>query len=476
MLSSEQERSLRSAAPHKKVVAGAGSGKTRVLVAQVDQWLEEGVDPAEISVVTFTRRAAMEVRRRLPETGGRLAHLGTITGFAFRRLFEAGIRFTVIDTFDLELVIRYVVSLGKRASQCRENVVARLVLHADYGNETESDRAIAKLVLGYMARHCLIHVSQVLGRFVQFLSDGGVLRAGSWRAARRVAWDEFQDSSDLELRLLQQLGPDYSLLIGDPRQSIYKWRGAVPENIEKAPGDTYELTRNYRSGGEIVQYCNSLPVAHGYRHLRPMRLEQGRIIRPIHVQAETFYPWVVKTFGPTTVLCRTNREIACLERTLKEETDIRVAVVAALFDQYTTQPWRNLYIAARLVLDPGNEWLQLSCPLTGLGKYRAGTPIETLAAVVDKRLLGDQNLTGSILDWLEWYSFRDVQDQIPSEEERPDILLMTVHGAKGLEWSTVVLHNADTLEGTKKPEEGNILYVAASRAMDTLLLFPTEAR
>jgi superfamily I DNA/RNA helicase len=479
-LSPEQLVVVASPEPRKRVVAGAGSGKTAVLVAQVQAWLDEGVPPDTVSVVTFTRRAGMEVRRRLGAAGARLAHCGTIAGLAFRRLWEAGIRYVPIDDYDLRLIILHVAQEARRTDGLRPEVVARLVLHADYGTETASDRALAHLVLSYLARHRLLHVSGILPAYLSLLRTGGMLRAPSWRGTRALAWDEFQDSSRDELAILEALAPDRSLVVGDPRQSIYQWRGAVPENLDAVPGAAFDLADNWRSGSAIVARANALSAAHGYREQCPRRPDPGVVEEvPGTGPVEAVYLDLVRAHGPVMVLCRSNREIARLAAALGQVPGgPTVAVVAAAYDPYTTPAWRRLYVAARLVLDPENEWLRSAAGRLDVSGWGPHNSIEALARIVgaptdDPHVVGE-----SVLGWLEWYATRDLQDMLPGDEERPDVLLMTVHGAKGLEWPTVVIHGADRMARSEHPEERNIHYVATTRARDRLVLVreqPKEA-
>ena len=469
-LSAEQLAVVVSPLRHKKVVAGAGSGKTKVLVEQIHAWIDLGVEPEKITVVTFTRRAAMEIRRRLGPDGGKLHHLGTITGFAYRKLWEAGKRYALLDDFELGLVIEHVALQAKRRRHLRPKVVARIVMDGAYEKESDTDRALAAMTLAYMKRHRLLHVSSVLCRFLRFMLEGGNMRASAFAGARAVLWDEFQDSSALELRILAALDPGRSLIIGDPRQSIYQWRGAIPENIEAAPGAAFHLRDNWRSAREIVAFGNGLPAAKGYQEQAARREEPGRVYRIADFVAEDFYTWLVSHAGPATVLCRTNREIAAIEQALAG-TALTVRVAASAFDEYATAPWRRLWAAARLLCFPDNEWLQLRCPLSSLGRHASpGGPVLALAKAVGGVPLDDRNLGGTVLDWLSWYAARDVQDLLPDDEEPADILLMTVHGAKGLEWPTVAMHSAGRLEGAKGPEEQNILYVGATRARERLFL------
>src|SRR5580658_8843385 len=273
------------------VLAGAGSGKTRVLVHRV-AWLiqVEGVSPHSILAVTFTNKAAAEMRRRieglLGHPGGSL-WIGTFHGLAHRLLRlhwrEAGLpqSFQILDAEDQARLLRKVL---KALELDETRWVPREVLWFINAQKDEGLRAKHLKDDGDPTRRQLI---QIYHAYEEACRRGGVvdfaellLRAYEiWKENpsllehyrtrfRHVLVDEFQDTNAIQYKWLTLLaGPSGSpFAVGDDDQSIYRWRGARVENLQQFRRDypravLYKLEQNYRSTGTILKAANAL-IAH----------------------------------------------------------------------------------------------------------------------------------------------------------------------------------------------------------------------
>jgi len=177
--------------------------------------------------------------------------------------------------------------------------------------------------------------------------------------------------------------------------------------------------------------------------------------------------------GLVHVLCRTNHEVALVRDEL-EYRGVRAVAASPKFDRYSGEPWAGLFLACRYAMDPGCEWLR---SVVGMDKVDAEDCLETMAAGdLLKRwwpldgLEDDPLLSLTIPRYVAWYQRRDLDDLLPGDGEA-EVVVMTVHSAKGLEFDQVVLCDVGRkLGGDDDREEKNLLYVAVTRARDRLAL------
>ena len=270
------------------VLAGAGSGKTRVLVQRI-AWLMqvEQASPHSVLAVTFTNKAASEMRARVEQTVNGNTHgmwVGTFHGLAHRLLRmhfqEANLpqSFQVLDSDDqLRLVKRIMRSLnidekkwpakqmlwyinGKKDEGLRPQHI-----------ETQFDPTEQMFVKIYQAyqeacdRSGLVDFAELLLRAHELWLNNPHLLAHYQNRFRHILVDEFQDTNAIQYAWLTLLGNQTSkvMIVGDDDQSIYGWRGAKIENIQRFLKDfdhakTIRLEQNYRSTANILNAANKL--------------------------------------------------------------------------------------------------------------------------------------------------------------------------------------------------------------------------
>jgi ATP-dependent DNA helicase Rep len=279
------------------VLAGAGSGKTRVIVHKIARLLEAGYAPAQIAAITFTNKAAAEMRERSKAlVGARAAAalaVSTFHSLGVRILRTDGERiglkknFSILDSDD-------VLGVLKDAGGTTDNALARRWQWAIGawknrgldGREAEAELASGVLPVGANAADALVTV-RVMQRYEERLAayqavdfddlivlpakllgrDDEVRRA--WRdRLRYVLVDEFQDTNGVQYELMKLIAGEAGLLtaVGDDDQSIYGWRGATVENLRRLSSDyaglrVIALEQNYRSTGSILAAANAL-IAH----------------------------------------------------------------------------------------------------------------------------------------------------------------------------------------------------------------------
>ncbi len=293
------------------VLAGAGSGKTRVLVHRA-AWLvaAHGASPWNLFAVTFTNKAANEMRTRIEtllETPTRQLWIGTFHGMAHRLLRrhfgEAGLRqdFQILDSSDqLRLIkrllndervdermitpqsLQYFISGAKESGLRPQQAPAG---GAPYGEEKKQLYAL------YQKRcesYGLVDFGELLMRALELLQDNPELLGRYRERFRWLLVDEFQDTNGIQYNWLKLLCGTSGLpfAVGDDDQSIYRWRGAQVENIRHYSRDFRDvrivrLERNYRSTANILEAANAVIANNASRFSKKLwtRGEKGGPVR-----------------------------------------------------------------------------------------------------------------------------------------------------------------------------------------------------
>ena len=288
-LNDDQRQAVASPLGAALVLAGAGSGKTRVLVHRV-AWLiqVEGASPNSILSVTFTNKAAAEMRGRIETLLGLPSGamwLGTFHGLAHRLLRihwrEAGLpqSFQILDSEDQARVLRKVLKAqGLDETRWIPREIQWFInAQKDEGRrpkhiKDDGDPTRRQLIKIYQAyeeacqRAGVVDFAELLLRAYELWRDNPSLLQHYRTRFRHVLVDEFQDTNAIQYQWLMLLsGPPAGLpfVVGDDDQSIYRWRGARVENLQQFRRDfpravLYKLEQNYRSTGTILKAANAL--------------------------------------------------------------------------------------------------------------------------------------------------------------------------------------------------------------------------
>ncbi len=301
------------------VIAGAGSGKTRVLTHRVAHLISAvGVKPNEILAITFTNKAAGEMRERLTTMLGPIARAIWILTFhaacgrMLRREAERlGYKsnFTIYDSADqVRLVKQCLEELEKDPKRFAprgvhaqiSNAKNQLITPATYAEQIASfyDQTVAEAYALYqrkLAASNAVDFDDMLMLTVQILENFPDARKHWQNAFRYVMVDEYQDTNHAQYRLLQLLAEQHHNIcaVGDPDQSIYAFRGADIRNILEFERDfpetrTIALEQNYRSTNAILEAANAV-IDHNTER-KPKRLwselGDGDPVRVIEVEDE----------------------------------------------------------------------------------------------------------------------------------------------------------------------------------------------
>ena len=304
----EQLAAVTLPAENALILAGAGSGKTRVLTTRIAWLMSTGqVSPVGVLAVTFTNKAAKEMLARLqamlpiPVRG---MWIGTFHGLCNRLLRahwrEAGLpqTFQILDTQDqLAAVKRLLKSLNVDEERHPPKQVQWFINGAkeqglrpgDVEVRDQQSRQLAEIYLAYEAqctRDGVADFAELLLRSFEILRDNAALRAHYRQRFRHILVDEFQDTNRLQYQWLKLLAgpgevqPACVFAVGDDDQSIYAFRGAHAGNMDDYQREfrvrhLIKLERNYRSHGHILDSANTLIANNARRLGKTLRTEAG---------------------------------------------------------------------------------------------------------------------------------------------------------------------------------------------------------
>ncbi len=396
------------------VLAGAGSGKTRVVTRRIARLVEEGTPPWSIVAVTFTNKAAAEMRERatalVGDKAGKALRVTTFHSFGLELLtkevaslgFRGG-RFAVFDQADATGALREVlrgVDAGKRfdlaAILGRISVAKNAFQTAETWTPREGDE------YDELARELFPRYQAALRSFQAFDFDDLVteavhllqrredVRRRTLAKIRYLLVDEYQDTNASQLELVRLLASEHRnvAVVGDDDQSIYAWRGADVTNIldferHFTGARVVKLEENYRSVASVLHVANAvLDKSRGKRHgkvLRPTR-ERGPTVELVtcsdpDVEAAMIAGEIDAALASGSlpraeiaVLYRSNQQAEALEHALRERGITHRQIGGQKF--YERKEVKDLLAYLKVALDPTDEMSLrrvINYPSRGLG-------------------------------------------------------------------------------------------------------------
>ncbi len=385
------------------IIAGAGSGKTRVLTYRIAHLISLGVDPFNILALTFTNKAAKEMRNRITKVIGHEAKnvwMGTFHS-VFSRILRAEAEkigyprsFTIYDTDDSKTLIRNIVKeMNLDDKLYKPNVVLgrissaknKLISHTQYLNDPviqADDEAamrpkIGKIYEQYKSRCFRAGAMD----FDDLLFNTNVLFRDHPDALNKyqnifkyVMVDEYQDTNYSQYLITRKLAAQNRnvVVVGDDAQSIYAFRGADIQNILNFERDypeleVFKLEQNYRSTKNIVQAANSV-IKNNQAQLRKDVFtdnEQGPLIEVIKANSDNEEGKLVATsifeekmnnhlsYDDFAILYRTNAQSRAMEEALRR-MNIKYKIIGGL-SFYQRKEIKDLIAYLRLTVNPNDE-------------------------------------------------------------------------------------------------------------------------
>ncbi len=515
-INARQESAANSRARVTAVIAGPGTGKTFTLVERIARLVESGVAPEEITAVTFTVRAAAELRERLSARLKKAAvkiTVGTFHSICFSFLKD---EYALADrAFELKTAAAVIAEYGvKLAPKKFLNSVSAF----KNGKKAASQNAIEE----YGRR--LKEAGTV--DFDDLITET-LARKATGKQFRYLHVDEFQDINAAQYELIRLwLGTEGSLFaIGDPDQAIYSFRGAAADCFSRLQADYPEtvvvrLTENYRSTPEVLGDALHV-ISHnaGERVLTPMR-PSGRAVRLVECISDLSEGIFIakeiarmtggmdmlgkgreetlRSFGEIAVLARTNRQLSLVERCLRRD-DIP-CVVSGKTDFLEAPVVGGTLSFFAALLAPGEASEAQAIEFLG-GRENFERAKEQFMPLVKGRprkiltawreyLHVDSADFESLIKAAHYADLREFLDAMRLGREGDVLLpsgnstnaagavrLTTLHGAKGLEFPVVFLCGLTeqvlplvVKDETDEEEERRLFYVGMTRAGEELLL------
>ncbi|PLV59955.1 ATP-dependent helicase [Thermotoga sp. KOL6] len=434
-LDEEQRKAVVESKGRCIVIAGPGSGKTRVITYKIAYLLACGIDPSRIMLVTFTRAAAREmVERAKAVTGKELSNMlaGTfhhVSNYFLRKYAPyVGLErnYSILDREDAESLMRHARSkfLEKKNKEERRNFPQPSVLMSIYSYMKNTLKSLRESIIVKNPKF-LDHKEEIAEIFELYEQEKRSQNVVDYedllfyayrlfeeheeirkREAERFLWilvDEFQDTNYVQYRMIEQLSSKHGniLAVGDDAQSIYSFRGARYENVEdfiKTP-DTkiFKIQTNYRSTENIVKFINAmLPSRSVPKELKPVkkdgmkpvvvktwdRYEEARFVsqRILELFEEGFKP----------------EEIAVLYRSHSHSLELQMELARSKIDyrvlsgpRFTESAHvKDILAFLRIVQNPRDKsaWLRAAKLFYGIGDRTASKIADLASAYVEEEL------------------------------------------------------------------------------------------
>jgi DNA helicase-2/ATP-dependent DNA helicase PcrA len=432
------------------IVAGAGSGKTKVLTTRIAHLMSKGVDAFNILALTFTNKAAKEMKERVERILGnneaRNLYIGTFHS-VFARILRAEAhrlgypnQFTIYDTDDAKSVVKTVINelnlddkhykpstVYNRISSAKNALVGPAEYATDYNIQQEDMRAnrpaIAQIYDGYVKRcfkNGAMDFDDLLLKFYELLKTFPESLSKYQRKFKYILIDEYQDTNPAQYEIIKLLGAMHEnvCVVGDDAQSIYSFRGATIQNILQFQKDydnvaVIKLEQNYRSTKNILKVANEV-ISHNKGQIEKVLFtengegEKIRLVRTVSDNeegkfvADTIQEQKLRNHFPNrdfAILYRTNAQSRSFEEALR-----RMGIPYTIYGGisfYQRKEIKDLVAYLRLLVNQKDEEALkriINYPARGIGK-----------TTIDKLVLAANENNISMWDVLEnadRYGFR----------------------------------------------------------------------
>ncbi len=399
------------------IIAGAGSGKTRMITYRIASMLEKGITEDQILALTFTNKAAKEMSSRIREvTGKSLKKLTATTFHSFGLgLLKSYIQylgyrndFTLYDENDtLSLVKASITAKGYELSSFNAGSLKAHFSAYKTGREILPEKGSAvrdiyeEFLLSEKAYNT-VDFDDLLVLPLRIFSEHPEILSRVQDRYRYIMVDEFQDTSLVQYRLVSLIASKYRniAVVGDDDQSIYSWRGANYRNILMFEEDfperkEFRLERNYRSSGNILSAANALIVHNSERKDKKLWTDGGegeRLIIQRHKNGEEEAQWVSSrirrlmreykyNFSDFAVLVRTNTLLGSLETAFMENRiPVKISGGSSFFERKEVRDFLCYLKIIANSRDDNSLLRIINTPRRGIGR----TTIEKLRSYQDK--------------------------------------------------------------------------------------------
>ena len=468
-----QLQAVKSENPYILILAGAGSGKTRTLTNRIAYLIDKKkVNPANILAVTFTNKAAKEMKERVEGLLG--ANISRMWIGTFHSMFARILRleadllpfsrnFTIYDADDQVNAIKKVMSslnipqqlyspklFQSKISNAKNRMIFPEDLEKDVADPTESVVPdVYRKYMDYLRENNAMDFDDLLLLPIQLFDQNPDILAKYQKMFKHILIDEYQDTNKSQYTVISRLvGPKNNIcVVGDEDQSIYRWRGADISNIlnfnqDYPKADVFRLEENYRSNNNILAAANAV-VAHNTERLGKnlwTRRVEGEKIQLIEAENETDEAKKIvenihtemfqkkRNFKDIAILFRTNMQSRALEDEMRRNALSYTIVGGIRF--YERKEIKDILAYLKVIsnpLDSVSLRRVINFPLRGIGdttvgkieKYSSaiGIPLyEGLAKVNDVGTIS-AGMANRVIEFFEIIKkYRELSQEISASE------------------------------------------------------------
>jgi len=502
-----QQQAIDSDSGNILTIAGAGSGKTATLTARIQRLVSEGVSPSSILCLTFTRKAANELKERLAKLIGSSSSkkiwAGTFHSISYRILSQWGSKIgyqtdsgksiTVITPEESDDLLKEIIRAYDYAGTLKSISEARSVLAHD-GTEPE-DLNIKRIIGEYHARlkECNAVDFDLLLLEVQKLFKACPAALEFYQTKfDHIFVDEYQDTDQVQYNLHEVLKPKHLFCVGDSDQAIYGWRGAnigiiLAFGTAHAGAEVIKLEECFRCADVIVSRANSL-IEHNESRIEKTLIGATGNEGVFEVALDSSPEFVAEYISEfmafedpkeIAVIGRTHRTLEAIERACMDKhlNVLRVGKATAEIEAAESFKFMRAYL--RLAMNSRDNIAFLTANRIGFRQdlkeiwqyannhgcswYEAYG--DTAPITPEQDLIGFYEETCAYLemepetkvveylqenwpgitadDWLTEFALKDNQLELEKTQLDPKITLITAHAAKGLEWDNVLVVDFD---------------------------------
>lgn len=527
-LNEQQMEVVNSTASKILVLAGAGAGKTHTMLARINELIRCGESPRHILVLTFTNKAAFDMKERYKQNNKNrlMPEFRTFHSFCYHLLVsDTAVRnelgYSQPPTVCNDATLKNIETKAKMQIGCKlSNEQIRDYTLCKTARDQASYKLLAKNVRRLLKADNLI-TFQILAEEVTdlFVSDSPLIKKYKDRY-KYIFVDEFQDTDPQQVKFIESFHNTNFCVIGDSLQCIYQFRGCSNATIKQyATDDSWKhirLSENYRSTVEICEFANNMSTyadsayrikMNGHRHgdkvtvISGSRCDWDNPVDEYHTKMLIDRLKSRKTGDKdVAVLCRTNKEVQYICQKLKDNqilyssgkrNEDSLNILKSVYDNEFMLDWLSSFLTAekyaeyiRLAAQQENPdvvWFATEYKNVPEIQERGKTIVAIRQILRNKKPIVSK--VGDIFKVLgikagELKAIEKEEDIIPDlislieDQGDQDIYVGTIHSSKGLEYDTVYIMGVNDRSFRLGEEDmNNLYYVAITRAKNHLTIF-----
>lgn len=483
MLTEEQEAAASTDSSAVVVSAGAGSGKTTVLCERIERLISSGVEPSTIIAITFTRRAALELKSRLSDAR---VICGTFHSIFMRHLLQSGDNRDLLEEHEADALLdecarRCGLLVGSRWVKKGRKFYKDMIRKYRVGTLKESHQVVQQYFSELSLRGCIDYDGLLCyGR--KEASQGG------FSLIKHLIVDESQDNEPLQwqfVRLMKKQGTNV-MVVGDIGQSLYSFRGADPGQFKKVCNNWHhlQLTKTFRFGQRLADAANRTGAS-------PLKLRSDTDATSLHeteaTPHRTVYSLLQSGEDPNdiAVLCRYNSQVTEVIQNL-EEMGIQVARIRRV--EKTQEHWLLAYLANPSATNRKRVKMSWKGDAPKPLLWIVSSSSDSVSAELTRNWIAENDIQkiddvhghiriDGIIGEFGGYSLADYLADTAGETFAAmsgGVTVGTMHWSKGGEWPIVILPQLQRKVWPRGnnigDEEWRVFYVAMTRAQDRLFL------